>query len=337
MGTRIDSIYCFDYTKDIGHYDSIRDFASEEMTYIGLALSTPKIHVHASPVKFKISSVGSNGIREYTIEQLPNLNEVSKDLAVNSPKYILICYFDGSEKYFTYNEQFFAMFKIAFQYKPEEKPNETYMSPYAIQRNEHTTSSSTQLHTSTPYATNATRPQQNYSRTPSRSTKTDSFPWVKLLIGIGVFILIVVVIVSAIAENNAKEEADAHLTPVAEPASGTILSGNKVYDGSQITINASSGSSCVVKLKTSSGTERISFYVRAGDTVTIGVPAEHLYVYFAAGDTWYGKTELFGSKTRYSKDDELLYFEEGKGWTYTLNKVSNGNFSETQIDADEFK
>lgn len=337
MATRIDRIYCFDYTRDIGHYDSIREFASEEMTYIGLALSTPKIHVHASPVEFKIPSVGSISIREYTIEQLPNLNEISKDLAVNSPKYILICYFDGSERYFAYNEQFFAMFKIAFQYKPEEKSNETYVSPYAIQRNEHTTSSSTQLHTPIQHATYATRPQQNHSHTPSRNTKTDSFPWVKLLVSIGVFILIVVVIVSSIVKDNAEAEADAHLTPVAEPASGTILSGSEVYNGSQITIDASSGSSCVVKLKTRSGTERISFYVRAGDTVTVGVPAEHLYVYFATGDTWYGTTRLFGSKTRYSKDDDLLYFEKGCSWTYTLYPVSNGNFSETPIDADEFK
>lgn len=336
MGTRIDRIYCFDYTKDIGHYDSIRDFASEEMTYIGLALSTPKIHVHASPVEFKISSVGSNSIREYTIEQLPNLNEISKDLAVNSPKYILICYFDGSEKYFTYNEQFFAMFKIAFQYKPEEKPNETYVNPYAIQRNEHTTSSSTQPHTSTQYAAYATRPQQNYSHTPSRSTKTNSFPWIKLLVGIGVFILIVVIIVSSIVKDNAEAEADAHLTPVSEPTSGTILSGNEAYVGSEITIHASSGKSCVVKLKTRSGTERISFYVRAGDTVTVGVPAEPLYVYFATGDTWYGKTNLFGSKTSYSMDDEVFDFTRYT-CEYTLYPVSNGNFSQTPVDADEFK
>lgn len=336
MGTRIDRIYCFDYTKDIGHYDSIRDFASEEMTYIGLALSTPKVHVHASPVEFKISSVGSNSIREYTIEQLPNLNEVSKDLAVNSPKYILICYFDGSERYFAYNEQLFAMFKIAFQYKPEQKAEETNASPYAIQKNEYTTASSSQLHTSTPYATYAARPQQNYSRTPSRSTKTDSFPWVKLLVGIGIFILIVVIVVSAIAKDNAEVEADAHLTPVAEPASGTILSGNEVYNGSEITIHASSGKSCVVKLKTRSGTERISFYVRAGDTITVGVPAEYLYVYFATGDTWYGKTNMFGSKTSYSMDDEVFDFTRYT-CEYTLYPVSDGNFSQTPIDADEFK
>jgi hypothetical protein len=334
--TRIDRIYCFDYTRDIGHYDSIRDFASEEMTYIGLALSTPKIHVHASPVEFKIPSIGSNSIREYTIEQLPNLNEISKDLAVNSPKYILICYFDGSERYFKYNEQFFAMFKIAFQYKPEEKTNEAYVSPYAIQKNEHATSSSTQLHASTPYATYATRPQQNHSRTPSRSTKTDSVPWIKLLVCIGVFILIIVIVVSSIVKDHEEVEADSHLTPVAEPTSGTILSGNEVYNGSEITIHASSGDSCVVKLKTRSGTERISFYVRAGDTVTVNVPAEYLYVYFASGSTWYGKNDLFGEKTHYQKTETVRDFTEYT-WEFTLYPVSNGNLTLDQIDGDEFK
>ena len=55
MSQRIDSIYCFDYTREIGHYDSIRDFGSIEMTYIALALSTPKIHVNATPNSFAIS------------------------------------------------------------------------------------------------------------------------------------------------------------------------------------------------------------------------------------------------------------------------------------------
>ena len=72
---------CFDYTKEIGHYDSIRDFASEEMTYIGLALSTPKVRVNSTPHSFDIPSVGSTRIREYAVAQLANLNEISKDLA----------------------------------------------------------------------------------------------------------------------------------------------------------------------------------------------------------------------------------------------------------------
>ena len=65
MTERIDRIYYFDYTKDIGHYDSIRNFSSEEMSYIGLALSTPKIHVNSSPHSFYISIEGSSRIRIY--------------------------------------------------------------------------------------------------------------------------------------------------------------------------------------------------------------------------------------------------------------------------------
>lgn len=119
------------------------------------------------------------------------------------------------------------------------------------------------------------------------------------------------------------------------PRSGDILSGSECLDGSELTITASSGSSCVVKLKTYSGTERLSFYVRAGDTVTVGVPAEYLYVYFASGDTWYGKKLLFGEDTYYSMDDELLDFTQYT-WEYTLYPVTSGNFSETPIDPEDF-
>ena len=124
-------------------------------------------------------------------------------------------------------------------------------------------------------------------------------------------------------------------TPVSAPRSGSILTGKEYVDGSELTITADSGSSCVVKLKTSAGVERLSFFVRAGDTVTMGVPAEHLYVYFASGDTWYGRQLLFGDETYYSMDDEILDFTQYT-WEYTLYPVTSGNFSETPIDADEF-
>ena len=100
-------------------------------------------------------------------------------------------------------------------------------------------------------------------------------------------------------------------------------------------IGAQKNANQALKLKTPSGVERLSFYVRAGDTVTIGVPAEYLYVYFASGDTWYGKSRLFGDETYYSMDDEVLDFTEYT-WEYTLYPVSSGNFSETPIDPDDF-
>ena len=162
-------------------------------------------------------------------------------------------------------------------------------------------------------------------------TQTNTQPknergWVK-----PVLIILAVIVGIVIIANIGK---DSNLEPVAEPRSGTILSGIEYY-GSEITVTASGGESYVVKLKTASGITRLSFYVRAGDTVTIGVPDEYLYVYFASGDTWYGNTHLFGKHTSYSMDDELCDFTEYT-WEYTLYPVSNGNFSQTPIDADEF-
>ena len=52
MSSRIDSIYYFDYTENIGSYDSIRNFTSLEMEYIATAISTEKIRVNASPTQY---------------------------------------------------------------------------------------------------------------------------------------------------------------------------------------------------------------------------------------------------------------------------------------------
>ena len=122
----------------------------------------------------------------------------------------------------------------------------------------------------------------------------------------------------------------------APPASGTILSGTEYY-GSQITVTADSSSHYVVSLKNSSGVERLSFFVKSGDTVTVGVPSEYLYVYFASGTVWYGYGEglMFGKETVYSKDDDLLDFTNYT-YEYTLYPVYNGNFSETPCDESEF-
>lgn len=128
----------------------------------------------------------------------------------------------------------------------------------------------------------------------------------------------------------------AALRPVSKPESGTILSGSE-YEGSTITVTADSSSDYVVSLKNSSGKEYISVYIHAGDTVTIGVPEDYIYVYFACGTEWYGfgKGLMFGEGTSYSKDDEALDCYE-YAWEYTLYPVNNGNFSETPSNENEF-
>lgn len=125
------------------------------------------------------------------------------------------------------------------------------------------------------------------------------------------------------------------LTPVGRPLSGRILSGSQVTDGSELTITAPSNSDCVVKLKTPSGLTKLMFYVRAGATTTVKVPMQSLYVYFAYGETWYGTDHLFGKETHYSKDNDPLDFSQYT-WKYTLQPVTDGNFSDTPIDPSEF-
>ena len=123
-------------------------------------------------------------------------------------------------------------------------------------------------------------------------------------------------------------------TPVAEPGSGTILSGSEGYE-SEITITTDS-MPYVVKLKDAYGKTVVSFFVRAHDTVTVGLPAEYMYVYFACGENWYGRSEMFGENTYYSKDDTGVDFSQYT-MTYTLYPVTNGNFQETTVDESEFK
>ena len=129
--------------------------------------------------------------------------------------------------------------------------------------------------------------------------------------------------------------ADADLTPVAEPQSGTILSGEEVLDGSKITIYAASSNACVVKLKDLSNADCMSFYVRAGDTVTISVPREFMYVYFASGNTWYGEEDLFGSQTSYQKDGSIKDFTSYT-WEFKLYPVSNGNLKLKNVNKVDF-
>ena len=347
MSARIDSVYYFDYTREIGFYDSIRNFTAVEMEYIGMAISTERVRVNSTPTINRIDQTGSEMIREYVISHLGSLVEISKELAINSPRYILIAYADDSEKYFKFDEDMLCIFKIATSNKKDagfdEEKNE---SPYAIQKNDEIKPQQSQ--SESPYAiqkdnTNAKQnytssATYNYTQSNRLKNKKEDFPWTVVvipLIFIGAFLGLCIWGSSGNTDTNTPSYNESTLTPVSEPYSGQILSGREVYGESELTITASSSESCVVKLKTSSGTTRMSFYVRAGETVTVGVPCEYLYIYFASGDTWYGTSYLFGDETSYSMDDEIMNFEEYT-WEYTLYPVSNGNFTETPIDASDF-
>lgn len=137
------------------------------------------------------------------------------------------------------------------------------------------------------------------------------------------------------------ETTEPPLIAVTKPYSGTILRGQEPkneYLPSTLTVNADSDQSYVVSLKDRYGGHQLSFFVKAGESATVVVPSTRLYVYFASGKTWYGYGEgkMFGENTVYTKDDDLLDFNDGQSWEYTLYPVSNGNFQESPSSAEEF-
>ena len=124
--------------------------------------------------------------------------------------------------------------------------------------------------------------------------------------------------------------------PVDRPASGKILAGKR-GGSSKIRVTADTSEDYVVSLKDVQGRERVVFYVRAGTTVDVDVPAVELRVYFASGEEWYGYGMglMFGENTYYSKDDEVIDFAK-HSVEYTLYPVDYGNFSVTPSDEEEF-
>lgn len=89
-----------------------------------------------------------------------------------------------------------------------------------------------------------------------------------------------------------------------------------------------------------SGDNAMGFYVDGGRSTEVLVPLGEYEIYYASGDTWYGLKHKFGSKTVYSKCDDIFDFAddgyEYTGWTIELYKQYNGNLDVDEINESEF-
>jgi hypothetical protein len=87
-------------------------------------------------------------------------------------------------------------------------------------------------------------------------------------------------------------------------------------------------------------TEAASYYVEGGATADFLAPLGTYELRYAAGQTWYGDTELFGPDTAYAKavgtfdfvDDGTQY----TGYTVELILQEGGNLSTQGISRSEF-
>lgn len=134
--------------------------------------------------------------------------------------------------------------------------------------------------------------------------------------------------------SNSQTNRDASLTAQALPQNGAILNGTS--DGSAgIEISAPSGASAYAKIKTSSGNTVVGFFIRSGSTAQVNVPPGIYSVQFATGETWYGKSDCFGSGTSYGQDKDVS-LGYGDVMTYRLQRSSGGNFSPDSLKASDF-
>ncbi len=148
--------------------------------------------------------------------------------------------------------------------------------------------------------------------------------------------------------------------PVDEPNNGYMFTHPRNECVAPFTVNSSIAGSCYVVLdaisldsNTDSNTSyfeqmmnkhalggRICFYVRAESVAEIKVPLGEYEVFYATGDTWYGKDHLFGPDTRYYKCDDTFSFTETSegynGWTISLTPVLNGNLDTDEISEADF-
>ena len=133
---------------------------------------------------------------------------------------------------------------------------------------------------------------------------------------------------------SSSSDPDENLVAQSEPANGAVLNGTSAGE-SAVEVTAAPGESAYVKVKSLSGGTVVGFYVRAGATSGAYVPAGTYSVQFATGETWYGTSDRFGSRTLYGQDENLT-LDSGSIVTYKLQRSTSGNFSMDPLDGSNF-
>ena len=106
-------------------------------------------------------------------------------------------------------------------------------------------------------------------------------------------------------------------------------------------INNSPDANTLMKLiRVSDGTEVMSIFIRAGQSIEVPVPVGSYEAKIASGQTWYGDSVRFGPTTSYAKLDAVLTFtidgNQLHGNQITLTLMRNGNLTQSPITASDF-
>lgn len=97
-----------------------------------------------------------------------------------------------------------------------------------------------------------------------------------------------------------------------------------------ISLTAKQDADCYCVLERTSGTYgTIKFFVRKGETIKLSVPLGTYKLYFATGDTWYGRQNLYGPNGKYYELNMDFTFKEETneyiGWKVDLARADESN------------
>jgi len=80
----------------------------------------------------------------------------------------------------------------------------------------------------------------------------------------------------------------------------------------------------------------MTFFIRNGERTEVKVPLGTYEVRYATGQTWYGRTHLFGPTTSYHRADDTFHFDGRHSWQIQLYAQINGNLRTEEIKPEEF-
>ena len=125
------------------------------------------------------------------------------------------------------------------------------------------------------------------------------------------------------------------------PENGAIIIPSTMELLAPLTIETSGDDAYYIKLvNTINHLSGLAFFVRPGQTVEINAPLGEYDLYYATGQKWYGKEDVFGPDTQFYKANDTLYFyyDDGyyNGYTISLYDVPGGNLGYDSVSKLEF-
>lgn len=104
--------------------------------------------------------------------------------------------------------------------------------------------------------------------------------------------------------------------------------------------NAPADHTLLKLVRASDGVEVVTIFVRAGESIELGIPPGTYRAKTASGQIWYGDAVRFGPSTHYSELDKTLEFKvEGLqllGHRLALQRMRQGNLGEHYLSASDF-